>query len=331
MSDVAKLADVSTMTVSRVLNHYPSVTDDTRKRVNQAIEQLQYRRNEVARSLREQTSRQIGIVVPNLYDSFFATCVHSISVVAKEHNYSVVIATSDEDPKTEYDEACRMMRFHVDGLMVIPSIVSEGTPNLLDREFENLPVVTLDRPLKSSRFDRVLVQNKRGAQLGTAHLIGLGHEHISFFRLSRSLYTMRRRQQGYTEAMAEAGLRADISMVSDAPQDTLAALRERLNSKQPPTALFSANNLLTRYLMHSLQALGFHPPEPIALVGFDDFETADLLRPGITIVRQPTESMGRLAAELLFSRLGKSGDQSPAKRIVMPVELVVRGSCGTKI
>ena len=330
MSDVAKLADVSTMTVSRVLNHYATVTEETRKRVNKAIEQLQYRRNEVARSLREQTSRQIGIIVPNLYDSFFAICVHSISVVAKEHNYSVVIATSDEDPRMEYEEACRMMRFNVDGLLVIPAIAVEGAPNLVDREFENLPVVTLDRPLKSSRFDRVLVQNKRGAQLGTAHLISRGHESISFFRLARSLYTMRCRQQGYMEAMEEAGLRADISMVSDTPQDTLAALREKLSSKRPPTALFSANNLLTRYLLHSLQALGYHPPAPLALVGFDDFETADLLRPGITIVRQPVESMGRLAAELLFSRLGKSGDVSRAKRIVMPVELVVRGSCGTK-
>jgi LacI family transcriptional regulator len=139
------------------------------------------------------------------------------------------------------------------------------------------------------------------------------------------------RQQGYTEAMAAAGLRADISLVSDGQQDTLTALRSRLASKRPPTALFCSNNLVTRHMLHSLHALGLAPPEPLALVGFDDFETADLLRPGITIVRQPVESMGRLAAELLFSRLGKGGDASAGKRMMLPVELVVRGSCGAKV
>ena len=331
MSDVAKLAGVSTMTVSRVLNENPNVTEDTRQRVTKAVAQLQYQRNEIARSLREQTSRQIGILVPNLYDPFFATCAHAISVVAREHTYSVVLSTSDEDPRTEYDEASRMMRRNVDGLVLIPAIPVKGTPSLVDKEFENLPVVALDRPLEGNRFDRVLVQNKRGAQLGTEHLIELGHEHIAFFGLARPLYTMRMRQQGYTETMAAAGLKADISLVSDVQQDTLTALRSRLASKRPPTALFCSNNLVTRHMLHSLHALGLSPPAPLALVGFDDFETADLLRPGITIVRQPVESMGRLAAELLFSRLGKGGDASAGKRMMLPVELVVRGSCGAKV
>ena len=331
MSDVAKLAGVSTMTVSRVLNNTSNVNEETRARVMQAISQLQYRRNEVARSLREQSSRQIGILVPNLYDEFFASSVHAVSLVAKKHDYSVVISTHDENQSTEYDEICRMMRFNIDGLVVVPAIQLRGTPSLIDKEFEHLPVVTLDRPLLGGHFDQVLIQNKRGAQLGTEHLIQLGHKRILFFRLSRALYTMRRRQQGYMEAMTAAGLRPDVFQVSDAPQDTLAALRSRLASKSPPTALFSANNLLTRYLLDSIHVLGMHPPDPLALVGFDDFEAAGLLRPGVTVVRQPTPYMGRLAGEMLFSRLGKDGDDSPAKRIMLPVELVVRGSCGAEV
>jgi LacI family transcriptional regulator len=331
MSDVAKLAGVSTMTVSRVLNDNVNVSEDTRTKVMQAVDQLAYQRNEVARSLREQTSRQIGILIPNLYDPFFATCAHAISLVAKEHRYSVVLATSDEDPRTEYDEASRMMRRNVDGLIVIPAIPVKGTPSLNDREFEQMPIVSVDRPLEGSRFDRLLVQNKHGAQSGTQHLIDLGHKHIAFFGLTRPLYTMRMRQQGYETAMADSGLKPEIIRVGYTMEDTLSALRNALASRNPPTAVFCANNLVTRFMLHSLHTLEMVPPDPLALVGFDDFETAELLRPGITVVRQPVESLGRLAAEMLFSRLAKGGDDPATKKIMLPVELVIRGSCGAKV
>jgi LacI family transcriptional regulator len=192
-------------------------------------------------------------------------------------------------------------------------------------------MVALDRPLEGSKCDRLLVQNKHGAQAGVAHLIELGHKNIAFFGLARPLYTLRMRQQGYEAAMKIAGLRPNISLVSDAPEDTLSALRSTLASKTPPTALFGSNNLVTRHLLHSMLALGLHAPDSIALVGFDDFETADLMRPGITVVRQPVESLGRLAAETLFSRLAKGEDEPTPKRMMLPVELVIRGSCGAKL
>jgi LacI family transcriptional regulator len=291
---------------------------------------MQYQRNEVARSLREQTSRQIGILVPNLYDPFFATCAHAISRVAKEHAYSVVLSTSDEDPKAEYDEASRMLRRNVDGLVLIPAIPGKRQSSLMEPEFEGLPIVTLDRPVEGSKFDRLLVQNKRGAEMGTEHLIELGHKRILFVGLQRPLYTMRMRQAGYEEAMVSARLKGQVCLVSEALPDTLAALEPILSGKRPPTAIFCANNLTTRHVLHALHQMGMCPPHPVALVGFDDFETADLMRPGITVVRQPVESMGRLAGELLFSRLGKEGAFAAARRIVLPVELVVRGSCGAK-
>ena len=319
------------MTVSRVLNDSASVAEDTRLRVINAVEQLQYQRNEIARSLREQTSRQIGILVPNLYDPFFATCAHAISVVVKNHAYSMVLSTTGEDPRTEYEQANSMLRRGIDGLVVIPTAAVKGLPSLCNPEFEHLPIVTLDRPIEGSQYDRVLVQNKLGAQLGVNHLIELGHKRIAFFGFAGPLYTMRMRQQGYRDAMTAAGLRPDIISVTDVLQDTQTALRSAHASSHPPTALFGANNLITRHLLHSLQALGLHPPHPLALVGFDDFESADLLRPGITVVRQPAESMGRLAGELLFARLAKDGADMPTKKLMLSVELVVRGSCGAKV
>ncbi len=331
MSDVAKLAGVSTMTVSRVLNENLNVTEGMRKKVFAAIEQLRYQPNEVARSLREQRSRQIGIIVPYLSDPFFAICAHAISTVAKEHSYSVVLSTSNEDPATEFAEASRMLRRNVEGLILIPAHEGEGGSLLLRDEFESTPLVTLDRPVEGSRIGSVLVENDRGARVGTEHLLGLGHSRIAYLGLTNELYTMEKRHKGYTAAMTAAGKKPRALFVSGTLEDTAAAIRELLDGKKPVTALFCANNLLTRQALHSLQQLGLHPPEGIALVGFDDFETADLIRPGITVVRQPSEEIGRLAAEMLFERLELGTKPRAARTLVLPVELIVRGSCGAVV
>jgi LacI family transcriptional regulator len=331
MSDVAKLAGVSTMTVSRVLNGSANVTDGLRGKVFAAIEHLRYQRNELARSLREQRSRQIGILVPYLFDPFFATCAHVISTVARQHSYSVVLSTTNEDPRTEYEEASRMLRRNVEGLIVIPSHPRTGASPLLANEFDGMPIVALDRPIEGSGFDSLLVENEQGAKLGTKHLLSLGHKRIAYIGLSDDLYTMCMRHRGYNSAMAEAGLKSVAAICSSALEDAHVKVRELLSLKRKPTALFCANNLTTRHVLHSLQALGTYPPDGMALVGFDDFETADLLRPGITVVRQPNELLGRTAADVLFKRLGETRKPKTGKRTVLPVELIVRGSCGARI
>lgn len=330
MSDVAKLAGVSTMTVSRVLNDAPNVREDLRRRVFAAIDQLHYQPNELARSLRKQRSRQIGVLVPNLSDPFFATCAHMVSTVAKLHSYSVVLSTSNEDPKAEYEEANRMMRRNVEGLIVIPANLGGKASLLLSRDFDRLPIVTLDRPIAGSRFDSLLVENEHGAREGTKHLISLGHKRILFLGLSDDLYTMKMRRNGYTAAMQEASLTPQLVVLSGELDDTRRVLREILGQKRPPSALFCANNLTTRQVLYGLNEMGIHPPEKLALVGFDDFEMAEVMRPGTTVVRQPTELLGRTAAEILFERLNSSNPLKPGKERVLPAELVIRGSCGAK-
>jgi LacI family transcriptional regulator len=328
MIDVAKLAGVSTMTVSRVLNEAPNVRDSMRRRVFAAIEQLHYQPNELARSLRKQRSRQIGVLIPNLSDPFFATCAHMISTVAKLHSYSVVLSTSNEDPQAEYEEANRMLRSNVEGLIVIPANLGGNPSLLLAREFDRLPIVTLDRPIAGSRFDSLLVENEHGAQVGTKHLISLGHKRILFLGLSDDVYTMKMRRAGYTAAMSAAALTPQSVVLSGELEDTRRVLREILAQKRQPSALFCANNLSTRQVLYGLQEMGIHPPERLALVGFDDFEMAEVMRPGTTVVRQPTELLGRTAAEILFERLNSNHPLKPGKERVLPAELVIRGSCG---
>ena len=235
MSDVAKLAGVSTMTVSRVLNGSANVTEEPRLKVFAAIEKLRYQPNELARSLREQRSRQIGVLVPYLYDPFFATCAHVINTVAKQHSYSVVLSTSNEDPQTEYEEASRMLRRNVEGLIVIPSHLSTGDSLLLGHEFDRMPIVTLDRPIEGSGFDSLLVENEEGARLGTDHLIKLGHKRITYVGLSDDLYTMSQRHRGYQAAMETAGLKPSATICTSSLEETSAAIAKLMSAKTQPT------------------------------------------------------------------------------------------------
>ncbi len=328
MSDVAKLAGVGTMTVSRVLSGSVNVSEETAKRVFDAVAALNYRPNEVARSLRDQRTHQIGVIVPNLLDPFFAVCAQTVSSVAKEHAYSVVIATADEDVDTEYGEASRMLRRQVEGFVIIPA--AGGTTRITGPEFNRTPIVTLDRPIEDSSYDSVVVENKYGSQLGVNHLIQHGHSRIAFFGLSRNLYTIKARFDGYREAMKKASLKPDGYFGNSTLNEMLATIRGILERVDPPTAFFCSNNLITRNAIHSLAHLKVKIPETVALVGFDDFETANILNPALTVVRQPITDMARMGANILFSRLLNGDVSDRGKHIVLPVELIVRESCGLR-
>ena len=328
MSDVAKLAEVANMTVSRVLNGNPRVSAEKRERVLRAIAELNYVPNEVARSLREQRTRQIGIIVPTIRDPFFAICSDAVSSVAKGKGYSVLLATSDEDPEIEFIEAARLLGRSIDGLVVIPA--AHGRSRLGDPVLENLPIVGVDRPAGTRSIDCVLVENELGAYQGTRHLIGHKHRQIVHLSLTKDLYTMQARIRGYRKAMKEAGLHPEVIIVSGTPADTLLAIKRTLKNALPPTAFFCANNVVSRSVYHALSALEIQIPSQVAVAGFDDFETADILKPAMTVVRQPFEQLGRHAAEILFARLEDSATPiaNHSRRVVLPVELIIRNSCG---
>lgn len=326
MQDVARLAQVGTMTVSRVLNGNLKVSAENRDRVLSAIQALDYMPNQVARSLRQQRALQIGIIVPNLRDPFFAICSDAIGDVARQHNYSIVLATSDENAETEYKEATRLLGRSVDGLIVTPA--ARGRSRLVDPAFRDLPIVAVDRPVPGGGVDCVVVRNQLGAYLGTQHLIEHGHRRIAHLGLSGDLYTMQRRIRGYRKAMEEAGLEPNIAIVSSL-HETLQTVKELVRGRHPITALFCGNNVLSCSVFHALSTLKLRIPEDIAVIGFDDFDTADILSPAMTVVRQPIEDIGRIAAEMLFARLRneRTGPERPRPR-VLPVELVIRNSCG---
>lgn len=328
MSDVARLAGVGTMTVSRVLSGTVRVSADTTQRVLTAVEQLKYRPNELARAFRGQRSHSIGLIIPYLYDPFFANCAHAVTAVAKEHGYSVIITTSNEDPETEFAEVEHMLERHVDGMVVIPSRFRQT--RLSRALFGKTPVVAFDRPVPDPSLDMVLVQNTAGARRIVEHLIEHGHRRIAYMGLSRNLFTINTRFLGYRRAMHDAGLEEDAAFDCSSEEIALRVLKEKLGSGNAPTAILTSNTLATRYVLSSIAHLGLRVPNDIAFAGFDDFDLAEFCSPPLTVVRQPALEMGRVATSLLFDRINRGEIPQTGNRIVLPVEIVLRRSCGCK-
>lgn len=328
MSDVARLAGVGTMTVSRVLNGTVRVSEDTARRVQTAIEQLKYRPNVLARAFRGQRSHSIGLILPYLYDPFFANCAHAVTTVAREHGYSVLITTSDEDPETEYAEAEQMLQRHVDGLVVLP--VRSRETRLSRALFGKTPMVAFDRPVADPSVDVVLVQNSAGSRRIVEHLIEHGHRRIAYLGLSRSLFTINTRFQGYRRAMQQAGLQEDATFDCTSEEIALQVLKEKLKRKDAPTALFTSNTLVTRFALSAFAHLGLKVPNDLAFAAFDDFDMAEFTAPPLTVVRQPALEMGRVATSLLFDRIARGETPQTGNRIVLPVGIVLRRSCGCK-
>ncbi len=328
MSDVARLAGVGTMTVSRVLSGTVRVSADTTQRVQTAIEQLKYRPNVLARAFRGQRSHSIGLIIPYLYDPFFASCAHAVTTVAKERGYSVIITTSDEDPETEYAAADEMLQRHVDGVLVIPAHVRNS--RLTRALFGKTPVVAFDRPVSDQSIDTVLVQNTLGSRRIVEHLIEHGHRHIVYLALSRSLFTINSRFLGYRRAMQDAGLESNAIFDCESEEVVEQTIKEKMALDSPPTAVVTSNTLVTRYVLGAISRLGLRIPNDLAFAGFDDFDMAEFTSPPLTVVRQPAQEMGRVAANLLFDRIARGETPHTGNRIVLPVEIVLRRSCGCK-
>jgi LacI family transcriptional regulator len=327
MEDVAAYAGVALKTVSRVVNGEPGVTPGTAERVRAAIDQLGFRRNDSARILRKGQTASIGLIMEDIGDPFYSALSRAVEDVAREHGHLLFTGSSDEDPARERELALAFCARRVDGLVVIPA--SDDHTYLLPEITAGIATVFVDRPARLIEADTVLSGNADGAQAGVAHLIRGGHRRIGFIGDAPRIYTSMLRHRGYREAMAAAGLRVDETWVAMASPTAAAvglALREMFTGPAPITALFCGNNRVSVAALRELRALA-GPGEPIrslAFVGFDDFELADLLTPGITVVAQDVARLGRAAAELLFRRL--AGDRGPAERIEVATRLVQRGS-----
>ena len=321
MKDVATRAGVALKTVSRVVNDEPGVTPETANRVRNAINELGFRRNDSARLLRKGQTASIGLIMEDIGDPFYSALSRSVEDVAHWNGSLLFTGSSDEDPQREQELVLALCARRVDGLIVIPA--SGDHRYLLPEIAAGVASVFVDRPAGMIQADAVLADNAGGTRTGVSHLIRHGHRRIGFIGDSASIYTASQRQRGYADAMAEAGLPVHDSWVArlkPAPATVQAALQQMMSGPEPVTAVFCGNNRITVFALREIARAS----RRVALVGFDDFELADLLDPGVTVVAQNPAEMGRRAAELLFGRL--AGTRGPTQYIELGTQLIVRGS-----
>ncbi len=330
ISDVAQEAGVAKMTVSRAVNGGNYVSAGVRERVRRAVKKLGYQPNEAARMLKGGKARTIGLIVPNLADSFFSACAHAVQEVATRHGYMTLIQASARTPDIEEHEVDMMVARNIAGLILVPM---EVTPSqrLLEVQEAGLPIVMLDRIVNGLHASEVLVENTSSTEEAIRHLIQHGHKQIACVGYDYELLSVRQRIQGYTNAMNEANLAVQIWKL-DSSKSIPMYLRRKLEGPRAPTALFTLNNVTTIHALQMLQQKGIRVPKDLALIGFDDLELASLLAVPLTVVRQSASEMGRAGARLLFDmiRTGTSSKELPITKVILPAELVIRNSCGCR-
>ncbi len=325
MRDVASLAGVSLSTVSRVVNGSPPVAPELVDRVERAVEMLGYRHNLAARNLRraDGLSATIGLVFEDVSNPFFSAVHRGVEDVARERSVLTFAGSSDEEPTRERELLEALLARRVDGLVVAPT---SGDHSYLAREVEaGIALVFIDRPPPFLDADVVVSDNVGGARTAVSHLIAAGHRRIGFLGDQPEVHTATERLRGYREALAAHAIEEDPQLIAhpafratDAEETT----RRLLSASEPPTALFTSQNLITLGALRTLHEMGLQ--HSIALVGFDDVLLADVIEPGVTVVAQDPYRIGREAAELVFSRL--DGYAGPSRQRVLPTPLIQRGS-----
>jgi LacI family transcriptional regulator len=328
LEDVARKASVSLMTASRVVNSAPSVKAATRKRVLDAIAEIGYEQNEAGRLLRGHRAKMIGIIVPDLSDVFFATCAHTIQQIARFHQYMTLVVSSERDADLELQEAEVMANRKVAGLLIATS-VDKPSKRLRDLQKSGIAMVAFDRPFNGIDTDSVLVENRLGAEMAVQHLVQHGHRKIACVGYDTKVYTVRERMEGYKSAMASAGLEPILLPEMTRFEDVQAWITKLAKVKDRLTAIFSLNHRTSTQLLRALSFANISIPGDMALIGFDDFDLAEVVASPLTVITQSPVEMVRRATSLLFEQIDSDpADYALPAKVLLPVQLIIRSSCG---
>ncbi len=325
MREVAAVAGVSLSTVSRVVNGGDGVRADLAVRVRDAVELLGYRHNLTASALRraDGSSASIGLIVEDVSNPFFGAVHRGVEDVARARGMLTLVGSSDEEPERERELAEAFGGRGIDGLVLATAV--DDSSYLMRERAAGVALVFVDRPPRFLDADTVVTDNAGGARLAVEHLLEAGHRRIGFLGDRPDVHTAAERLRGYRETLARHGVEEELDLIRH-PQfrgvDAYETTCELLRGNDPPTALFTGQNLITIGAVRALHSLGLHTK--VALVGFDDIVLADAVSPGLTVVAQDPGGLGRAAAELLFERL--DGFDGPSRRIELPTRLIARGS-----
>lgn len=323
--DVAEEAGVSVATVSHVINDTRYVSPELTKNVEDAMEKLGYRRNSVARSLKTQKTHTIGLIVSDISNPFFSELLRGVENVSTAESYSLIISNTDETIEKEELYLDVLQQKQVDGFIIAPTGKTDGKlKGLFNRD---IPFVFVDRKIDNIAAPSVLSKNIAGSKKATSHLIEKDHTKIGVVSGLESVTTTRERIKGYKESLSQHGISFNTCLVEKGNSQVQGGYEAAINlleKDNSPTAIFSTNNLMTIGAMRAIKSKGIECPEEVALVGFDDFEWADIFEPTLTTVAQNPRKIGAKAANILFSLI--NGKQDFDSEVRIATDLIIRDS-----
>ena len=326
IKDVALKANVSTTTVSHVVNRTRFVSDKVRHEVELAIRELNYVPSAVARSLKSNTTKTIGMLIPNCSNPYFAEIVRSVEDHCFGAGYALILCNTDDDPHRQAAYLQVISEKRIDGAIII----STGEDKDLLRLLKGLPIPTvlLDREIKEVNCDLVETAHLQGALMATEHLIELGHRRIACLAGPANLNSSAQRIEGWRTALAQSGLAAEASDLlwhSDfSSQGGFTTMQAILRSPQVPTAVFVCNDLMGLGALSAAHEAGVRIPQDMSLIGFDDIELARFACPALSTIAQPKQRIGVTAVDMVLERI--QGGRVEARQVILQPELIVRNS-----
>jgi DNA-binding LacI/PurR family transcriptional regulator len=327
LHELAKAADCSIATVSRALtNSKHPVNDATRKRILALANELGYRPNMAARSLKTERTNTIGLVVYNIFGPFTGDLIRGIQEYLKQHGYFSVIISTNWDPELEGEAVHQLLSRYIDGVIFVEPWRDETNDTL---DLANKPYVYVYRLFEGDSTNSVILDDLHGARVAVEHLVKLGHRRIAYINGPYGWVTSKERLQSYRTVLAENGIHFEPALVEEGTwevQSGYRAAKNLLALPERPTAIFGGNDLMALGAIYAIQEAGLNVPKDIAIVGYDDREIASLSNPTITTICTPSLEMGQTAARLIVERLENQIEIKDPIRV--PGKLIIRESCG---
>lgn len=329
INQIAQKANVSVATVSRVINNADCVKPETRERVQRVIDEYDYVPNSSAQNLSKSSSQNIGVIFPDLENPFFQQILRGITSIADEKGYNILIFNTDEQLAKEHRILQSAKGANLAGLIISPVIYGDGSTKEILESYEQIgiPVVLMDRPIEDGEFSEVLAENTEGSYQAVKCLIQEGHSKIGFLKGNGDVQPIRERETGYRRALAECGITYQNRYVmccdqkSDMAYEQMKALMEQ---KEPPTAIFTSNNMMTLGCIRYLTEKNYRIGHDIALIGFDDIMVLQMLDFRLSVVTRSEENMGVEAMEMILRRLDGEISRHESRRV--KTQMILRGS-----
>ncbi|MBM7570726.1 LacI family DNA-binding transcriptional regulator [Aquibacillus albus] len=330
--DVAKKAGVAISTVSRVLNNTGYVSEKTRKRVMGVVEELNYEKNMLAVALMKKQTKTIGLIIPDITNHFYADLTRAVEDEGNRHGFNVILCNTDNDMEKEASYVSFLLQKNIDGIIFASPKKDDPNIKALCDKNPQFPIVQLGGEVEGVNTDKVLVENSQGAYDLTKHLIELGHESFGVVLGHRNSLASKDRLDGINIAINEANLRLvkqNILYGDFKMQDGLKSALQLLKSKNRPTAIIAATDLLAIGCYQAAKSIGLSIPDDLSITGFDDIEIAQAVEPALTTVTSPIEQLGVRAVEMVVSTIEKP--KAYKEKTVYQPTMVIRGSTGTPV